>query len=725
MQIRDRERTEYVLDGAGKKRFDFSFTGYHGENHSFVLLAEDEAGGRLIGPAATPFGLSFDIWQACSDQQNFIGSPWLFFKNQYNWIRVPPAIHVWSSYQSLGRPVGAPADGFFGDDNHWIGADLAIGRMPDPPIRYVAARFHGGVASRDLVRNDITCDLYKTGETGYSVQFTPRTDSTGEMQLYLFKPQYSEGNGTITYDSVLASYHLQNSKASLVLVDGAVTAKQDIPLKDNFLDVCYLVCGSGAAPAWQRQDGYTVRYLDPAGHTVTWQAPAKGGHLEGLVRKGGYVFILPMHTGSLGFYPLDRDMAFTFQHDGRYGWTFRLGMKAPARLVKAGERFSARVVIARTDQGYAPAQAQACLENVRREFGMGLDAPAFTFALTSGKWRDRQFLQQAEAQEGAICGVFAAPPLSWPCVPLAVSGLNDNWDAAVYGDAGTPLRRIPVRDGIGYASLDPARASCRTVWVGHPVVCDQPQAHLLVLENGRDVCEVQVHNPTEKPMSIRLRPATSAVKLGLLPDFSRTVQVPAFGIARVRVQRGAYTPPPYRDTLYAIDHVMAQGWVVQDVDATWLQAVRAADKPGLMVAAAGQLRKDWENYGPIGVDEPAGPLEMVVRMKLLGQPGEDTPVARLVVVGGDGPAGLSDYGGRALANEHEVASREVRTAEFTQPDTYQDVVLKFDRPKDGWMGYHVEWLGGAYVQVDTITIRQPIPLPSPPAGGILGSDVNY
>ncbi len=90
-----------------------------------------------------------------------------------------------------------------------------------------------------------------------------------------------------------------------------------------------------------------------------------------------------------------------------------------------------------------------------------------------------------------------------------------------YGDAGTTLRRIPVRDGVGYASLDPAQAACRTVWAGHPVICDQPRARLLVLENGPEVCEVQVHDPPAQPMTVHLRPAPSAVKLGLLPDFTR------------------------------------------------------------------------------------------------------------------------------------------------------------------------------------------------------------
>ncbi len=315
VQIRDRERSEYVLDGAGKTHFDFAFTGYHGKNHALVLLAEDAAGGRLIGPAATTFGLSFDIWQACADQQNFIGSPWLFFKGQYNWIRVPPPLRTWSSFKTIGRPVGAPADGQFADEGHWLCADLAIGRIVDSPMTNVAARFHGGIASRDLLRNDITCDLYNTGSTGYSVHFRPRTDSAGEMKLYLFKPQYSEGNGLITYDPVLASYHLPNSKATLALVEGTVTAKQDIQLKagTSNLDVTYLACGSGSSPAWERQDGYLLRYRDPAGEIVTWQAPLNGGHYAGMVGKGGYLFILPLHTGSLGFFPLERDMAFTLR----------------------------------------------------------------------------------------------------------------------------------------------------------------------------------------------------------------------------------------------------------------------------------------------------------------------------------------------------------------------------------------------------------------------------
>lgn len=707
VQVRDRERVEYALPGAGKTRFDFTFTGYHGKNDSFVLVAEDSRGGRLISAAATTFGLSFDLWQSCSDQQNFIGSPWLFFKGQYNWIRVPPPLHPWGQYKLLGKPVGAPSDGNYGDNGHWLCADPAIGALIDPPSVKSAERFHGGIASRDLVRNDITCDLLQESSTGYSMKLTPRTDCVGAYRLYLFKPQYSEAKDIITYDPVLASYHLPDSRANLAYVEGTVTAKQDIALKPAiFPDVTFLACGSGYAPTWQAQDGYTVQYSGGDGKVHTWSAPAQGGRLQAAVPRGGFIYVLPVHTGSLGFYALDRDMVFLFEHDGKYKWQLRLGMAAPARTVKAGARFSARVAIARVEEGYSLQQAQTCLENVRREFGLSGTKPAFDFTVKAGTLLDQRFLQQVQAQDGGFRGTFTTPLLSWPCVPLAVHGLNDNWDAVIYGDQGPDLRRIAVRDGVGYAGLDPAVAANHEIWIGHPVICDQPAAHLLVLENGPAVCEVQVHNPTDKPMTVHLHSAPSLAGLGILPAFAKVVQVPAGGIVRVREEEKGYTAPPYRDIFYAIDHAQAQGWVVQDLDATWLQAVRSADKPGPMVSAAGQLRRDWENYGPIGVDEPAGPLEMVVRMKLLGKPAGDQPAVRLSVVRGEGPAGLSDYAGRSLANETEVAAREVHTTEFSKPDTYQEIVLPFTRPKDGWLGYHIDWLGVAYVQVDTIVVRQ-------------------
>jgi len=712
VEVRDRERTEYVLSGEGKRRFEFSFTGYHGRNHSFIVVAEDEKGGRLVGPAATTFCMSFGIWQSCSDQQNVIGTPWLFFKGQYNWIRVPNPLTVWRRFRDVGRPVGAPADGTFGDDNHWMGADLGIGKPPRPllggvlPIHSLAVRFHGGVVGRDLVRVDMTCDLLKTGQKGYHCDLKPRTDSAGEVRLYLFRPQETWIGNTLNYGAT-SSYLNPTSKAYAVMVEGTATAKQDAAAEPGeSLYVGFVACGSGYSPAWQRQDGYLAAYLDPSGKAVTWTAPDKGGRLEGQVRKGGYLYVLPLHTGALGFYPLDRDMAFVLEHDGRYNWQLRLGLKPAGRLVKAGTSFSARFVIARTDQGYSKEQARACLDNVRREFGLGERQPAFVIKPSAGTIKGQQFLQEVEVERGGFRGTLYSPILSWPCIPLVITGLNDNWDAAVYGDNEVRLRRIPVRDGAGYASLDPIRADCREIWAGHPVLCNQPEARVLVLENGPAVCEVQVHNPTDQAMSVRLRPCPSARDLRIVPDFSRSLRVPPHGMERVRIEKGPVAAPAYQDIFYAIDHVMAQGRIVQDLDATWLEAARASDKAGLMVAAAGQVRKDWESYGPIGTDEPAGPMEMAVRMKLAGSADGDKPVARLVAVCGDGP-GSSDDAGKVLCNEKEVASREVRVSEFARPNAYQEVVLRFERPKEGWMGYHVEWLGGPYIHVDTITVRQP------------------
>jgi hypothetical protein len=710
--VRDRERVEYALAGQGKKQFEFAFTGYHGKNHSFIPMAEDEGGGRLISPAGTTFGNINMIWQSCSDQQNFLGHPGLFFKGQYSWIYVPMGVSTWTSFASLGRPVGAPADGHVPGADHWIGADAAIGQdAPGNPVHYFAVRFHGGVVGNDFVRNDMTLDLIRSGEIGHHFIYQPRTDSVAEMRLFLFRPPITWPRNVWNYNAP-ASYLNPESKASATLVEGTVTATKDISLDaKRSLDVGFIAAGNGYNPTWQKQDGYSVMHSGLDGSVALWTASAKGGRLEGQVRKGGFVYVLPVHTGSLGFYPVDGDMAFLFTHDGKYNWTLRLGMKSPERQVKAGTKFSRRVAIARTDQGYAQEQAKACLDNVKREFGIGEAAPSFKIIPVVGTIKGHQFLQELEAHDGAFRCSLHAPILTWPCIPIAIRGLNDNWDTVVWGDYGEGLRRIPVRDGVGYASIDPIRASGREVWIGHPVTCNQPQARLLVLENGPAVCEVQVHNPTDAAMTVRFRSSPSANSLGIVPEFMRKLRVPAHGIERVRIQEGPVPAPPYQDVHYAIDHVMDSGRVVQDLDATWLEAVRSADKPGLMVSAAGQLRGDWVAYAPIGVDEPAGPMEMVARMKLIGGAKEDRPVGRLVAVCGDGPAGAGDDAGRFLANERVIAAREVPLSEFAAPDVYQEIPLSFDRPREGWMGYRIEWLGGAYVNVDSIALRQPEPNP--------------
>jgi len=110
-----------------------------------------------------------------------------------------------------------------------------------------------------------------------------------------------------------------------------------------------------------------------------------------------------------------------------------------------------------------------------------------------------------------------------------VEGLNDNWSVqlADYARPWPNHRGLPVRDGRAYAQLDLSPAEM-DLFIGHPVVCDNPNVKVLVSWQQPGVWFVEAHNPTDKPLHASLETG----KGWELFDFRRQVELPT-GSSRV------------------------------------------------------------------------------------------------------------------------------------------------------------------------------------------------
>ena len=123
----------------------------------------------------------------------------------------------------------------------------------------------------------------------------------------------------------------------------------------------------------------------------------------------------------------------------------------------------------------------------------------------------------------------------------AVEGLNDNWSVWLHDRArkGPNIRGLPIRDGRAYAELDLVPGEPSTVlgpgldlFIGHPVVCDQPDVGLLVSWMEPGLWFVEAHNPTDAPLKAELRSSKGWTKFALsesvelAPGTSRIWRVP-------------------------------------------------------------------------------------------------------------------------------------------------------------------------------------------------------
>jgi len=188
----------------------------------------------------------------------------------------------------------------------------------------------------------------------------------------------------------------------------------------------------------------------------------------------------------------------------------RIGFAAPAWVsgaLPAGTAWSGRYV------KMPPARVQT----LRVLMGLTPDTP-YTVALARGTRRQLCYVAELDAANGAVAGtVTPAPqpgadeaiapdgdvPAMPYALPLAISGLNGNWDTRVWREDGS-LTPFAVFEGIGHARLD---VTAGGKFYAGPLVTagETPNLRITVLAWDAAHITLELNNPTDAPMEATLR----------------------------------------------------------------------------------------------------------------------------------------------------------------------------------------------------------------------------
>jgi hypothetical protein len=125
---------------------------------------------------------------------------------------------------------------------------------------------------------------------------------------------------------------------------------------------------------------------------------------------------------------------------------------------------------------------------------------------TRGKTLDTHLFWRAAAKDGALEARLPKTGLL-NFIPVTLEGMTDNWSAFLFDrkrPAGANFRAIPVQDGVAYTQLDVTEGDA-DVFIGHPIVCDRPELKLHVAWKSPGKWFVEAHNPSEKPITAKLR----------------------------------------------------------------------------------------------------------------------------------------------------------------------------------------------------------------------------
>ncbi|OPZ30474.1 MAG: hypothetical protein BWZ02_00761 [Lentisphaerae bacterium ADurb.BinA184] len=246
---------------------------------------------------------------------------------------------------------------------------------------------------------------------------------------------------------------------------------------------------------------------------------------QGEFRRG--VFATLEHSGgNVVLAALDGPVNYRYHKDG----TLSLWYRAETDPLPAGSRVYYRVAFAGAAAG-TPADRML---GFARAFGIATPgATAYAPEIRTGKTIENCIVWRAD---GGGVGLDARiPRTDMPgFLPVAVEGLNDGWSVQLL-DRARPWpnhRALPVRDGRAFAQLDLCEAD-GDLFIGHPVVADNPAVRLQVAWQQPGVWYVEAHNPTDQPVKTALHSPPGwtvfAFKesIELAPGTSRTWQVKA------------------------------------------------------------------------------------------------------------------------------------------------------------------------------------------------------
>jgi hypothetical protein len=477
----------------GAKECEFQLDLVHDRQHNLVVIATDVGGGRAISGEQWDRNHRLEEFM-CADRNNQLsygystrqdGTGLLLGGNQTLATpnkRLAPGISPSGTFKNdalLGAPAFDGAAG--GEPEVWetVLAKVNGKEVASPNVSESARVFHSGdVHIGEGVRQFDFADsvgVYNVWHTLWRT--TPARDFTVTRRNHFFQ---------VDPDSPLAVFLWQ--------ID--IRLLRDLP-NEGFL---LAQMGPHEARLWAARgtDGQAL-----AGQWEdTQQSPRRELRLP--VGRGGYLAMLDSPLGGAAIFPLTEGVTASLSLPGKD--SARLDLDQAMAPQKAGEAKRVELLLVGIPRmtpgtGGLAAPTTETVERFQRDFGLADGKPSYTVNANSGRVTGQRYLLDLDGTEGqCFSGQLKGTLVS--SLPLRVSGLHDNWSAVLYDRGRKQARPIGVVENRAWATV--VLPGTLDLFVGHPVVADNPQVRLQVTQSGEKSWHVEVHNPTEAALTVKV-----------------------------------------------------------------------------------------------------------------------------------------------------------------------------------------------------------------------------
>lgn len=290
--------------------------------------------------------------------------------------------------------------------------------------------------------------------------------------------------------------------------------------------------------AWQSNNPVYLALRDGEGD-LSWLLPPKAPFSRnGTLPPGGYLFPGDVWGGrpgviNLGPQPLD------YEFGNPSGRVF---VNGAGRRAKADETIRARFITFVSPQGEVNASNQ-WLRKFIADFGIGADRPGYPFTVRQGKLRSTNYLMELQPENGGATVEFGKHNLAHNLL-VAVDGFAANAVTGRYDLERRQLLILPVFEGKAITSVNLARGDAR-LYLGELFHCDNQEVRLSCVQEGVDKVLLELHNPTDKALTAKLKAVSGFAPLAGL---DKTLTVPPCASVKLELPTaaGSLVNEPYK-----------------------------------------------------------------------------------------------------------------------------------------------------------------------------------
>jgi hypothetical protein len=142
------------------------------------------------------------------------------------------------------------------------------------------------------------------------------------------------------------------------------------------------------------------------------------------------------------------------------------------------------------------------VERFYRDFALDGGNGGYMVRLDQGAVLSRRYILSIDGRlAGGMSGQLEGKLIF--SLPIAVSGLNDRWSAFLYDRQLKKSRPVGVLEGKAWATIN--LAGNADLFVGHPVLVNNPDLFVQLTQSGEETWTLEIHNPTDAAITTRIR----------------------------------------------------------------------------------------------------------------------------------------------------------------------------------------------------------------------------